>query len=153
VEKELFHARRTPPPAQPWRPESLINALTQRWHFSPRHIDNGLNRTDFGPDRWTLSVRGGATLVDTTFTQDPAGTQAYPGSFGASYPGLTGAAEHNTLGYSFGVGPADSVYRLTATFDHASSSVTLDFSGVNLQDIADESWGLDNLRVEAITLP
>jgi hypothetical protein len=31
--------------------------------------------------------------------------------------------------------------------------VTLDFSGLNLQDIADESWGLDNVRVEAVRMP
>ena len=111
------------------------------------------NRTDFGPDRWTLSLRDGPTLVDTTFSQDPTGTQGYPGSFGASYPGRTGIAEHSTLGYTFGGELADSVYWLKATFQHTAADVTIDFRGLNLQDISDESWGLDNVRVEAIRLP
>jgi len=111
------------------------------------------NRTDFGPDRWMLAVRDGATLVDTTFAQYADGTQAFPGSVGASYAGLTGAIERGTLGYVFGGVQTDSVYRLSATFDHTAASVTLDFRGLNLQEIGDESWGLDNVRVEAIHVP
>jgi hypothetical protein len=58
------------------------------------------------------------------------------------------------LGYTHpNIGQADAVYRLTVTFAHTAPSVTLDFNGVNLQDIADESWGLDNVSVEAINDP
>lgn len=49
----------------------------------------------------------------------------------------------STLGYEFG----DTVYRLRFTFPHSDSSVQFNFSGIGLQEIEDESWGLDNVRV------
>ena len=67
---------------------------------------------------------------------------------------MGGAVEVNTLGYTHpNLGPADAVYHFTLPFNHTASSVILDFRGLNLQDIADESWGLDNVRVEAINAP
>ena len=63
-----------------------------------------------------------------------------------SYPGGTGAVENNTLGYSF---YGDSVYHLSYTFANLSDALTLNFIGSGLQDISDESWGLDNVKVTA----
>ena len=70
----------------------------------------------------------------------------YPNETTGSYPGGTGAVENDTLGYSFF---GDSVYRLTYTFANLSDALTLNFIGSNLQDISDESWGLDNVKVTA----
>lgn len=110
------------------------------------------NRTEFGPDMFQLSVRGGPTMIYSTFSTYT--TQSYPGASTDSFAANTGAVEINSLGYTHSnLGPADAVYRLTVTLNHVASSVTLDFSGVNLQEIGDESWGLDNVRVEAITTP
>ncbi|MTJ42475.1 Calx-beta domain-containing protein [Dolichospermum flos-aquae] len=62
------------------------------------------------------------------------------------YPGGTGAVENNTLGYNW-VG--DSVYHLSYTFTNVSDALTLNFIGSGLQEITDESWGLDNVKVTA----
>jgi hypothetical protein len=110
-----------------------------------------------GPDQLKVAVAGGPTLLHTTFSNLPNQTnhrQAYPDAYpGGDNPALTGAAEMGTLGYpprggflNFG----DSVYQLSFTFPHTESALTLDFSGINLQSIFDESWGLDNVVV-AIT--
>nr|WP_168652943.1 MULTISPECIES: choice-of-anchor L domain-containing protein [unclassified Dolichospermum] len=62
------------------------------------------------------------------------------------YPGGTGAVENNTLGSSWGM---DSVYHLSYTFTNVSDALTLNFIGSGLQEITDESWGLDNVKVTA----
>ena len=110
------------------------------------------NRMDFGPDIFDLSVAGGISLLSTTFS--PYTEQAFPGPLGAINSPRTGAVENNTLGYTHpNLGPADAVYRLTFTFEHLAPTVELDFRGVNLQTPDDESWGLDNVRVETIDVP
>jgi hypothetical protein len=110
-----------------------------------------------GPDRWRLRVKDGPTLVDTTFSNDVWGAgatreyfQAFPGrSPGAAYPGLVNAFERGTLGYpdtsTYG-GVGDSVYRLNFQFRHSEDDVELVFEDLPRSE-ADESWGLDNVRV------
>jgi hypothetical protein len=101
-----------------------------------------------GPDVWSLYVSGGATLLTTTFSNSPQFTQAFPGSYpGASFGAGTGSAEINTLGYQF-AGPRDAVYPMSFRFPHTGNTLTLNFVGSsNLQGIADESWGLDDVEV------
>lgn len=106
-----------------------------------------------GPDRFRVQADGLA-LLGTTFANYPAFPQAYPGSYpGGIYPTQTGAAEINTLGYNFDAGPMNSVYHLTFVLQHSSSQLALDFSALGLQEITNESWGLDNLQVAYNRLP
>jgi RHS repeat-associated protein len=114
------------------------------------------NNTTNGPDHWSLSVAGGPTLLDTTFSNNdgqnglPNERQAYPGSYpGASNPPRTGAVANNTLGYKYNGNVIDATYHLTFTFPANSNSVTFKFAGSNLQGVTDESWGLDNVSVTA----
>lgn len=109
----------------------------------------------FSPDIWRLSVDGGPTLLETTFSNDdfpfvPQFFQAWPQNFPlGNNPGLTGAAEKGTLGYpdeSGYVGVGDSVYRLSFTFRHTGGALTLRFASPPRSD-ANELWGLDNVRV------
>ena len=75
-----------------------------------------------------------------------ANNQAYPDAYpDGDHPAQTGAAEINTLGYSF---YGDSVYQLSFTFPHSESSLVLEFSASGLQNVEDESWGLDNVEVQ-----
>ncbi len=105
-----------------------------------------------GPDQWGLRVVGGPTLVHATFNNDtPTGgtTQSFPANLHqAAYPPRTGAVENNTLG---GRLYGDSVYRVSCTFPHTARALELDFYGLNLQSVSDESWGLDNLVVSTAT--
>jgi len=120
----------------------------------------GLSETEFlgpdsvvGPDRFQIQANG-RLLLGTTFANYPGFPQAYPGSYpGGDYPTQTGAAEINTLGYNFDAGPMDSVYHLAFVLQHSSSQLALDFSALGLQEITNESWGLDNLQVVFNRLP
>lgn len=109
------------------------------------------NNAIFGPDVFDISVASGPTLLHTTFSNVPGLNQAYPGAFpgNANLP-RTGATESNTLGYGFF---GDTVYHLAFTFAHTAGSVTFNFSGIGLQPIFDESWGLDNVIVQIPNRP
>lgn len=117
-----------------------------------------------GPDVWTLAVAGGPTLLRTTFSNNESSLgfdrQAYPSAFGAGdNPAETGAAEIDTLGYtvdyggSLGVRGADSVYRLSYSFDHSADSVIINFSGSGLEVLSNESWGIDSISIVAVPEP
>src|SRR5262249_22001793 len=107
------------------------------------------NNPNYGPDRWSLTVDEVATLLDTTFSNNPK-TGPYDLSL-QNYPGAnslpqTSASAVNSLGYSF---YGDSIYHLTFTFPHASESMVVRFSSSLFEGKGtdDESWGLDNVRV------
>ena len=119
-----------------------------------------------GPDLFGVSLAnvtpGSASGLLTTFSNLDADDrsdipasgvlQSYPSAF-PNLPGsppFSGAAEVGTLGYDFfgaGVGDDDSVYHISLTFDHTVSSLELSFFGLGLQELDDESWGLDNVTV------
>jgi serine/threonine protein kinase len=109
-----------------------------------------------GPDVWDLSVAGGQTLLHTTFANaDPSNTrrQAYPGTYpGGEHPGRTGAAEIDTLAFTRR-GIPNSVYHLSFAFPHSAPSLVLNFSASGLQDLLDESWGIDNVEVRVTKKP
>jgi hypothetical protein len=119
------------------------------------------NNLEFGPDRWRVSVAGGMTLLHTTFSNAFASEldfrQAYPESYpGGDHPGLTGAAEQDTLGYadnSVYAGANDAVYRLHFTFPHGENTLTLHFAGFGQEGVGDEGWGIDNVRVTIEGIP
>ena len=107
-----------------------------------------------GPDIWDLSVSGGPTLLNTTFATHEPRRQAYP----AAYPGNSGPPHNlphagatcaNCLGLPNFFGKGDR-YTLSFTFPHSGSSLKLDFSGIGLQSLSDESWGLDNVKVSVV---
>jgi hypothetical protein len=108
----------------------------------------------YGPDRWALKVQGGPTLLDTTFSNNPKteteGTfQDYPRK--RSRP-QAGAASAKTLGYDFF---GDSIYHLSFTFPHEADSMVLEFSSDLFEGkgTADESWGLDDVKVSVKVRP
>jgi filamentous hemagglutinin family protein len=110
------------------------------------------NRTDFGPDIWTVNIVGNLTPFSTTFTNDPINSpffkQAYPGRFPneENFP-RTGASENDSLGYQFGNNPLDAVYQLSETFPHSQSSLQIDFSAQLTEGLDDESWGITNVNI------
>lgn len=140
-----------------------------------------VNGDHLGEDHWTFGADG-TTIFDETFSNGNQAGQTYspaPDTLSCNtgfnavfasglYNPMTGAAECYSLGYTFTFPPdypdsekagkaehMDAVYNLSFAFAHTSSSLTLDFGALGLQSLADESWGLDNVRVsvEAVPLP
>lgn len=112
--------------------------------------------SQFGPDRFSLRVAGGALLLDTTFSNNPklkedGSYQSYPASNGegASNAPQTGAALTGTLGYSNFF--KESVYQLSYEFPHTEPTLTLEFASSLFEGkgTTDESWGLDSVIVSA----
>jgi hypothetical protein len=106
------------------------------------------NSPQYGPDRLSVRVAGGPTLLDTTFSNNPKvetdrSFQDYPRP---QSPPQTGAASVKTLGYDFF---GDSTYRLHLTFPHAADSLTLEFSSDLFEGKGtdDEAWGLDDVTI------
>lgn len=107
-----------------------------------------------GPDVFKVDVAGGPTLLNTTFS-NVIELQHYPASFSGNAvsdppvnPAGTSSVEQDTLGYYDNYNFSDTVYHLTFTFPHTSNSVVINFSGIGLTTLDDESWGLDNVSLE-----
>lgn len=114
---------------------------------------------DIGPDIWNVSVAGGPTLLNATFSnfdgRESQGfrdfPQSYPGTYPVdSFPSRTGAVENDTLRETFPEG--DSVYHMSFTFPHTDSSIVFNFSGL-MPPGDPENWGLDNVAVSVIPEP
>jgi hypothetical protein len=108
--------------------------------------DGAAGNGDAGPDEFRF-ISDGTTRLDTTFSNvnEFGRTQNYPNATGgATVPAHTGAAEVDTLGYSFF---GSTVYALSFTFAHTGGGLTLDWLSLGLQGLTDESWGIDNLVV------
>ncbi len=110
------------------------------------------NSPAYGRDRFILSVAGGPTLLDTTFSNNPktntdGSYQDYPGT---NRPPWAGASSTNTLGYNGFF--YDGIYRLHYTFAHTGSVVTPQFRSSLFEGkgTTDESWGLDNVSVATV---
>lgn len=107
----------------------------------------------YGPDYWRFTIDSNPVLTTTFRNTDYYGgeySQSYPENYYAVYEPRTGASETNTLGYPL---YGDSVYRLEFTCLHSASSAVLQFTASGLQNIDDESWGIDNVQVEVVPLP
>jgi hypothetical protein len=109
------------------------------------------NNPHYGPDRWSLAVERGPTLLKTTFSNNPKtgdydlSNQDFPKK---NSKFQTKAAAVNTLGSQFF---GDSIYKLSYTFDHSDKELVLHFSSDLFEGKGtdDEGWGLDNVKVVA----
>ncbi len=101
-------------------------------------------------DRFEVDIDG-VTVFDESFGQYwLRGSRRQTYGPNAVNPAGTGSVEQNTLGYFYGANRADTVYRIEFNdVAHTSTTLTVTFRGVNLQALADESWGLDNVSVVA----
>jgi hypothetical protein len=116
-----------------------------------------------GPDIFRVVDGTGSLDFQTTFSNNyPFGdlfNQAFPDQYpGGLFPSQFGAAEKQSLGYTFdtfpiGVLPMDAVYHLTLSFGHSNPTLLISFSAENLSSLTDESWGLDNVVVTTNTVP
>ncbi len=102
-----------------------------------------------GPNVITVSVQGGPVLMNSSFANisEYNQKQSYPDSYGAAdYDPRTGAVEKDTLGYIFYQMKMDAVYKVSFLLPHRGDAIKIDFFAASLQNIEDESWGLDNVE-------
>jgi hypothetical protein len=121
--------------------------------------DGDSNGSYFGKDYFNV-LANGSTLLHETFSNGNTAGQ----SFGNG-DSMSGSVEHYTLGYDFVYWDTaqeknvtcpnlDSVYHFDLSFMDSSSNLALSFFGdKSMQDILDESWGLDNVRVSVTPVP
>jgi hypothetical protein len=109
------------------------------------------NSPQYGPDRLKLSVVGGPTLFDTSFSNNfkverQGSVQDFPQK--NSTP-RTSAQSADTLGYDFF---GDATYRFEFTIPHRENSLVLEFASDLFEGKGtnDESWGIDNMTVETV---
>jgi hypothetical protein len=101
----------------------------------------------------------GAPAFRASFANVSGLSQSYPDPFGAGgpaedHPAKTGATEINTLGYLPFTVSDDAVYHLSFFAPVAGTSLIFSVQDIsNGAGLADESWGLDNVRVSSVPEP
>lgn len=127
-----------------------------------RSWDGNIETPGVGPDIWSVGMihqdLGEHVFLATTFANQPAAwnrSQSYPLAYGDGNSAMyAGAMEINSLGYTHREFSLSSVYHMEFTMpEHSDSSATFWFRAQGLQGIADESWGLDNVRVSVSGVP
>jgi len=119
-----------------------------------------------GPDFFRLGILKGPTLFYTTFSNRPddpgfrveSKFQNYPSQVpGEHLPPQTGARDKNTLGYLYPWAgapkpfPCDATYAVDFIVPHSDSKAVVQLTGMNLQNIIDESWSIANFKVQALS--
>jgi hypothetical protein len=94
-----------------------------------------------GPDIFSL-VAGGSTVFSESFD-----------NFDLNDDSMAAAPILGPASLGFNGGWPDTLYSVSVTFAHTGSSLSMVWSGMNLQSLADESWAIDNLVVTAVPEP
>jgi hypothetical protein len=118
-----------------------------------------------GPDFFRLGLENGPTLFYTTLSNRPDDPGFHVESKYQNYPSQvpgdhlapqTGAAAKNTLGYAYPwLGapqrfPMDATYHIDFIVPDSSRHNAVHLTGMNLQNIIDESWGVTDVTIRAL---
>ncbi len=113
-----------------------------------------------GPDFWAVDegpvpqVPEDWDFVTTFSNWSGDDNQCFPDPWDlGDHPPRTGALENDTLGFLYdpAVGDPyiqDSVYHRSVSIPHTGDTLTISFGALGLQELSDESWGLNDVRVE-----
>jgi len=97
------------------------------------------------PDIWSLDINGN-TIINTTFACSSfASDQSYPGNYPSSYTAGTGADLTGLPSYC--QGDPSTKYIIAKSVLSSSSNLNTIFSASNLQELCDESWAIDNVKI------
>ena len=106
-------------------------------------------------DFFTVSIDGTTIFRESFANALPSQTQSYAPPAGVQLARMTDLGFGGPGGFN-----TDSAYNLAAdpvfsNIAHTGSSVTISFrmEGVGVQDLNDESWAMDNLRVDVVPVP
>lgn len=109
----------------------------------------------WGPDLWSLSVRGAQRLIFATFCGwGYAGNdeQSYPDDYPiAIHPAWTGVEQRGVLDSENSAFPKNGVYKVAVVFPHSESELVLDFAGVYADPEPEQQWGIGNVEVSTTT--
>lgn len=110
-----------------------------------------------GPDRFSVGVSGGTTLLSETFSVGDADSRQRM-SYGSVLSGVAnrsrwGAIANDSLGYPWLHRTLDATWRFSFEFLAPVDGLEVWFAGSGLQELSDESWGLDNVKVETVSVP
>ncbi len=122
-------------------------------------VDPGAIANGWGPDGFEI-LANGATVTNTTFGNNDQ-IQNFPDIAGgttttraalAANPDWAPYVSFNRLGYKYWIDlvPCDAIYQAQYAFPFTTTTLTLKFLGKGLQDISDESWGINNVQVSII---
>ncbi|GMV55644.1 MAG: hypothetical protein AMXMBFR6_14490 [Betaproteobacteria bacterium] len=115
------------------------------------------NEFSVGPDLFGVSAKADTrsfSILTTTFSNWSFYDQSYADNFFSSHPAQTGAVAVDSLGYPLAMA-GDATYHITSSwgFGETTGDLTFTFYGLNLQGNADESWGVDNLKITVSAVP
>ena len=110
----------------------------------------------WGPDLWSLSVRGAQRLMSATFCgwgYSGNNEQSYPDDYPhAIYPAWTGVAARNVVDIQDSQPPKNGTYKIEVLFPHTEDQVVLDFAGAYVDPpVEQQEWGIGNLEVHTLT--
>ena len=110
----------------------------------------------WGPDLWSLSVRGAQRLICASFCGwGYAGNdeQSYPDDYPhAVHPAWTGAAERNVVDIKDSDPPKNGLYKVEVLFPHADDQIILDFAGAYVDPPSEQQvWGIGNLEMHTFS--
>lgn len=107
-------------------------------------------------EKFFFGLQDGTTIFNESISLWPGYNQSFGGQGVPSgdYVGRTGAAANNTLMLNDYVldSIGDSTYNLSFTFD-ATGPVVLRWAAQGAQNVDDESFGVDNVKVSAVPEP
>ncbi|MFZ4740520.1 MAG: gliding motility-associated C-terminal domain-containing protein [Bacteroidales bacterium] len=101
-------------------------------------------------DKWRLIINND-TILNTSFNNHTSGFQSYPGQIPSINPPRTG---------SFSILPircsapytCTSLYKITLNIANLTNTLQINFEGKPDQDVCDESWSLDNVKVKLLNV-
>lgn len=101
-----------------------------------------------GQDIWKMDIDGN-NQINTTFSNFPYRTQAYPGNIPAINTNATGsvttslptACNHNSGA------TGTTLYHISKTIAHTGSSLVVELEALGLESLCNESWSIDNFEV------
>jgi len=105
------------------------------------------NNNTLGPDQWKLKIDN-ATVVNTTFSNFTYESQSFPQSVGSNNPGRTGAYNTSLPTRCNQGGLISSMYKIKIKVAHAATTIQIDMEGLNLENICNESWSVDNVKID-----
>jgi hypothetical protein len=101
------------------------------------------NLESYGPDLFRVDVDG-TNVLQTTFSNVPGTPQSYPDPYpGGDHEAFTGSEALVPDIFNAEVAR----YRIRLVVAHAAPSLQVTFAASGLQELTDESWGIDRVRI------